>query len=159
MMWWPRFVLCYCLERLSSRCNSVTFAKRRLCLSFFRSFRKVKFFISGANMPGEGELKCLDWVRTNCAAGTEESVVIVGNDSDLLVQALGLPKVCSVTHSDEFPGHDYSSAIICVVLDTVLLMQNISCWKVSILRIACMCRANLFIHILRLLFEGPVGVK
>lgn len=57
------------------------------------SFHGVKFYISGANMPGEGELKCIDWVKHMCEVGTEESVVIVGGDADLILQGLALSQV------------------------------------------------------------------
>lgn len=59
----------------------------------FGSFRGVKFYISGASVPGEGELKCVDWIKHMCAAGTEESAVIVGGDADLILQGLALAQV------------------------------------------------------------------
>lgn len=60
------------------------------------SFRGVKFYISGASVPGEGELKCIDWVKHMCAAGTAESAVIVGGDADLVLQGLALGQVQKV---------------------------------------------------------------
>lgn len=44
-------------------------------------------------MPGEGELKCIDWIKHMCSDGTEESAVIVGGDADLVLQGLALPQV------------------------------------------------------------------
>ena len=57
------------------------------------SFRGVRFYISGAGVPGEGELKCVDWIKHICKAGTEESVIIVGGDADLILQGLALTQV------------------------------------------------------------------
>lgn len=58
-----------------------------------RSYERVKFYISGANMPGEGELKCIDWLKHMCKPDSEESAVIVGGDADLVLQGLALREV------------------------------------------------------------------
>ncbi|CAN0579100.1 unnamed protein product, partial [Ectocarpus sp. 12 AP-2014] len=52
------------------------------------SFQGVKFYISGANVPGEGELKCIDWLKH--MPKPDESAVIVGGDADLILQGLAL---------------------------------------------------------------------
>jgi 5'-3' exonuclease len=48
---------------------------------------------SGADVPGEGELKLLDWIHCRVPAGSDESVVIVGGDADLVLQGLAITKV------------------------------------------------------------------
>ncbi|CAM9155529.1 unnamed protein product, partial [Phaeothamnion confervicola] len=58
-----------------------------------RRYEGVQFYISGADMPGEGELKIFDIINLRSTAGTEESFVIVGGDADLVLQGLALPKV------------------------------------------------------------------
>ena len=60
-----------------------------------RSYERVKFYISGANVPGEGELKCIDWLKLTLQKGSEEDAVIVGGDADLILQGLALPEVIS----------------------------------------------------------------
>lgn len=66
---------------------------RSLLQRDFCSYEGVKFYISGANMPGEGELKCIDWLKHMCEPGSEESAVIVGGDADLILQGLALSEV------------------------------------------------------------------
>lgn len=63
------------------------------CAPLFYSYRGVTFYVSGASVPGEGELKCIDWIKHMCQEGTEESAVIVGGDADLVLQGLALPQV------------------------------------------------------------------
>lgn len=55
-------------------------------------------------MPGEGELKCIDWIKHMCSEGTEESAVIVGGDADLVLQGLALPQVCTQRFVGQMPG-------------------------------------------------------
>lgn len=61
----------------------------------FSRCRGVSFYVSGASVPGEGELKCIDWVKHMCSSGTEESTVIIGGDADLILQGLALGQVCA----------------------------------------------------------------
>lgn len=56
------------------------------------SYERVKFYISGANVPGEGELKCIDWLK-RMSKGGSENAVIVGGDADLILQGLALTEV------------------------------------------------------------------
>ncbi|CAM9636289.1 unnamed protein product [Pylaiella littoralis] len=70
-------------------------------------YEGVRFYISGANVPGEGELKCIDWLKHMSNPGSEESVVIVGGDADLILQGLALSEVkntfiCSQTNTGSF---------------------------------------------------------
>lgn len=63
-----------------------------LCyLPRFFSYQGVKFYISGAKVPGEGELKCIDWLKN--MPKPDESAVIVGGDADLILQGLALSEV------------------------------------------------------------------
>ena len=50
----------------------------------------LKFYVSGSNVPGEGEMKILAELYHHAAAedGTSEQHVIVGGDADLLVMAI-----------------------------------------------------------------------
>lgn len=66
------------------------------------SFRGVKFYISGASIPGEGEVKCVDWINRTCLEGTEESVVLVGGDADLILQGLALTQVTHFRYATPF---------------------------------------------------------
>ncbi|CAM9483159.1 unnamed protein product [Chrysoparadoxa australica] len=56
-------------------------------------FDGISFYISGADVPGEGELKIFDWINMNAAVDTPESTVIVGGDADLVLAGLALRKV------------------------------------------------------------------
>lgn len=56
------------------------------------SYERVKFYISGASVPGEGELKCIDWLKRMTKGGAENAV-IVGGDADLILQGLALTEV------------------------------------------------------------------
>lgn len=68
------------------------------CRSICCSFAHVKFYISGANVPGEGEVKCIDWLKQQSNPGSEESAVIVGGDADLILQGLTLSEVSAQQH-------------------------------------------------------------
>lgn len=58
------------------------------------SMPPCRYFVSGADMPGEGELKILSWLmcRSRSASPAERvrSAVVVGGDGDLLIHALVL---------------------------------------------------------------------
>ncbi len=89
-------MICYVLQRL-----------RR------KQFRDLSVFISGPSCPGEGELKIVEWINShmvpppfvsgkNSTEGRgkkgssgwcEESLIICGSDSDILLQALSLSHV------------------------------------------------------------------
>eukprot|EP00752_Nemacystus_decipiens_P010116 g9017.t1 len=69
-------------------------------------FERVKFYISGANVPGEGELKCIDWLK-RMSKGGSENAVIVGGDADLILQGLALTElqntfICAQTEARSF---------------------------------------------------------
>jgi XRN 5'-3' exonuclease N-terminus len=49
----------------------------------------VKVFISPSTVPGEGEVKLLEWIYNKQRRG--ESVAILGGDSDLVLEALVIP--------------------------------------------------------------------
>lgn len=68
-------MLCYVLQRVNRP-----------------DFKDVVVFISGASVPGEGELKLVEWIN-NHMPNHNESVVICGSDSDIFLQALCLAHV------------------------------------------------------------------
>jgi XRN 5'-3' exonuclease N-terminus len=53
------------------------------------SMNNVKIFISPSTVPGEGEVKLLEWIYNKQRRG--ESVAILGGDSDLVLEALVIP--------------------------------------------------------------------
>ena len=54
--------------------------------------QNITVYISGARSPGEGELKVVDWVQS-IMPQANDTMVICGSDSDLLIQALCFPSV------------------------------------------------------------------
>ncbi|CAN8069483.1 unnamed protein product [Agarophyton chilense] len=52
-----------------------------------RKYRNVEIRISGSDVPGEGELKLVDYCRTGKFPSTD-SVVVVGGDADIVLQGL-----------------------------------------------------------------------
>lgn len=52
------------------------------------TFANVRVHISGADVPGEGELKLMDYCRVDGMVNFNDSVVVVGGDADILLQAL-----------------------------------------------------------------------
>ena len=54
--------------------------------------QNVTVYISGARSPGEGELKVVAWVQS-IMPRANDTMVICGSDSDLLIQALSFPSV------------------------------------------------------------------
>jgi len=60
----------------------------RLAMSY--KFRNVAFYLSGADVPGEGEVKILEWIHNLMGDSTkhswEDSIMIVGGDADLVLQ-------------------------------------------------------------------------
>jgi len=48
-------------------------------------FRKIKFFISSTNIPGEGEIKIIKKVKKLSKLNKKSSHLIIGNDADLIV--------------------------------------------------------------------------
>jgi 5'-3' exonuclease len=71
-------MLCYVLQR----------ANRPL-------FKDINVYISGPSIPGEGELKIINWMNTELVR-EEDSVAIHGSDSDIILQSMGLIKVKNV---------------------------------------------------------------
>ncbi|KAJ8901471.1 hypothetical protein NDN08_007317 [Rhodosorus marinus] len=57
-------------------------------------FGKIDFIFSGSNVHGEGEIKILDYLNL-CVVPKDEnsSVVIIGGDSDIILQALCTPQI------------------------------------------------------------------
>ena len=80
-------MLCYSLQRIRYR------------------LKTVNIYVSGPRSPGEGELKIVDWIYTT-SPPKNETIVICGCDSDILLQALSLDQFnCSVLqYGSEFEG-------------------------------------------------------
>ena len=68
-------MLCYVLQRVNRP-----------------EFRDLAVFISGASVPGEGELKIVEWIN-NHMPNHNESLIICGSDSDIILQAICLEHV------------------------------------------------------------------
>jgi len=61
---------------------------------------KVRIYISSSLVPGEGEIKLLEWInnyRGNLSARPGQSIALVGGDADLLLEAMVIPP--SWTHN------------------------------------------------------------
>lgn len=68
-------------------------------------------------MPGEGELKCIDWLKHMSNPGSEESVVIVGGDADLILQGLALSEVSAQQYCCCFQPN-ICTRLICIYATT-----------------------------------------
>ena len=56
----------------------------------------MKFYVSGANVAGEGELKIIDWIKRTSPPQQEESIVLIGGDADLVLQGLALSEASAL---------------------------------------------------------------
>lgn len=82
-------MLCYALQRIRFK------------------LRNISVYISGPSYPGEGELKILEWIYTT-SPPKNESVMICGCDSDILLQTISLDQYnCSVLQY----GTEFSDSI------------------------------------------------
>lgn len=68
-------MICYTLQRIQRH-----------------NFRNLTVFISGPENPGEGELKIINWINNHMPT-FNDTIVICGSDSDILLQAVTLVKV------------------------------------------------------------------
>lgn len=57
-----------------------------------RKYRFVDIRISGANVPGEGELKLIDFCKSSHVT-PQDSIVVVGGDADIVLQGLATTNV------------------------------------------------------------------
>ena len=57
-----------------------------------RKYRFVDIRISSANVPGEGELKLIDFCKSSHVS-PEDSIVVVGGDADIVLQGLATTNV------------------------------------------------------------------
>lgn len=55
-------------------------------------FKNLTVFISGAQVPGEGELKLVEWINDHMP-NHNDSCIICGSDSDIILQAISLLNV------------------------------------------------------------------
>jgi len=62
-----------------------------------KRLRGIKFYISGADVPGEGEVKLLDWMQIPTLVRPGDSVAMIGGDSDLVLEGLALDP--QITHN------------------------------------------------------------
>lgn len=51
-------------------------------------YSNVAIYVSGADVPGEGELKVIDFYRVSEVCAPTDSLVIVGGDADIMLQGL-----------------------------------------------------------------------
>ena len=74
----------------------------RKIISERHSLRNIKFFFSNEKVPGEGEIKVIDFIRTQCFE--DEVINIVSGDSDLILLSLQIPNeirmIRNSIHSD-----------------------------------------------------------
>ena len=84
--------------------------------------RRVQIFFSPSTVPGEGEVKLLEWLYTKRRKGS--SIAILGGDSDLVLEALIVPP--TVTHDIFVLLPDGPNKYLCVSLweTTRSLQQN-----------------------------------
>lgn len=65
-----------------------------------RLLPKVRIYISSSQVPGEGEIKLLEWInnhRRQLARRPGQSIALIGGDADLLLEAMVIPP--SWTHN------------------------------------------------------------
>lgn len=87
--------------------------------------RNVTVYISGTTAPGEGEVKIIDWATTHIT-NRNESLVVCGLDSDILVQGIMLSRISQIRVLQL--GKDYSAAFcnISLVIDNLALAANLT---------------------------------
>ncbi|EKX50671.1 hypothetical protein GUITHDRAFT_66805 [Guillardia theta CCMP2712] len=56
-------------------------------------FKNVAFYISGADVAGEGEIKIIEWIHNLLQNQNDEKIIIVGGDADLVLQGLAVLRV------------------------------------------------------------------
>ena len=79
----------------------------------------IRFLVSGSDVPGEGEIKCLNALHQlegEWQQGTQRqrrhSVVLVGSDGDLLLQALTLSPSWEVSIMRDLPKRDQRAPVV-----------------------------------------------
>jgi 5'-3' exonuclease len=82
-------------------------------------FNNISVYISGANSPGEGEVKIIDWATTHIT-NKNDSLVICGADSDILLQAMMLSEISSISVLQG--GSAYSTAFC----NITMMLENLS---------------------------------
>ena len=84
-------LLYWAWQRLTSRTSP---------LSLANGGKGVKIYISPSTVPGEGEVKLLDWIyQHHTRRRPDESIVLWGGDSDLVLEGLSLPLGSDITHN------------------------------------------------------------
>ena len=82
-------------------------------------FNNISVYISGANSPGEGEVKIIDWATTHIL-NKNDTLVICGADSDILLQAMMLSEISSISVLQG--GSAYSTAFC----NITIMLENLS---------------------------------
>lgn len=88
-------------------------------------FNNISVYISGANSPGEGEVKIIDWSTTHIH-NKNDTLVICGADSDILLQAMMLSEISSISVLQG--GSAYSTAFcnISAMLENLSNFANLT---------------------------------
>ena len=86
-------------------------------------FRDLTVFISGAQVPGEGEIKIIEWIH-NHMPNHNDSCIICGSDSDIILQTICLQHVPNVRVLQS--GEGYSTAL-CEVSRVVAQLRRTVC--------------------------------
>ena len=79
-----------------------------------KKWKNIKWYISGAEMPGEGEVKLLNWLQLPTLVRPGDSVALIGGDSDLVLEGLALDP--QVTHNTFVIFPDRRKKSYCVSL-------------------------------------------
>ena len=87
------------------------------------AFKDLTVFISGAQVPGEGEIKIVEWIH-NHMPNHNDSCIICGSDSDIILQTICLQHVPNVRVLQS--GESYSTAL-CEVSRVVAQLRRTVC--------------------------------
>jgi len=87
--------------------------------------KNVTVYIPGTTAPGEGEVKIIDWATTHIT-NRNESLVVCGLDSDILVQGIILSRISQIQVLQL--GKDYSAAFcnISLIIDNLAFSANLT---------------------------------
>lgn len=112
------------------------------------AFRNINVFISGATVPGEGEIKIVRWINTHVKS-PDDTVVLCGSDADMLVQAMALhPIKLSVLQSER------SDHQVCSTSHVVMTLVNETRKAIGSAVSSCATPAEVADHVLLFLLLG-----
>jgi hypothetical protein len=92
--------------------------QRTTSLSSPLARNNVKIYLSPSTVPGEGEVKLLDWIYSK-NSNTSGSIAIMGGDSDLVLESLLIPPSTS-THN-----------VFCILPDGARRNLVVSLWEMT----------------------------